>query len=295
MNRDGEPLTVALPFVYALLSSKTSVEYREVLQAVLNSAQAFQIRNCSPEYIMSDFELAIINAAHEVFPESEVRLCVFHLGQSVYRHVVSEGLSREYDDPEDRSVKLYTHMLLALAFVPPEDVKDAFRLLREQVNLHQDNLLPVFDFFDATYVNGTPARAAARGRGRARQGAVPRRLPPRYSIESWNHYETTLDNRHRTNNVSEGWHNRFRLMVGKTHPDMYSLIKEFKKEQADTEIAVAELGLGKNVKAAPKAKWVTHQVRIRRIVRRYNEYKDDDEILEYLENLACNISINLAP
>lgn len=290
---------VALPFVYALLSSKTSDEYTQVLNAVVRAAELFQIRGCTPARIMSDFELSIINAARAAFADSEIGLCMFHLGQFIYRHLVDEGLSRAYDDPDDRGVKLNTHMLLALAFVPPEDVKSAYRLLREEIRLHQDELIPVADYFDATYVNGPPPRhaPAARGRGRGRgrgHGAVPRAMPPRYPIETWNHYQSTIDGRHRTNNVSEGWHNRFRLMVNKQHPDLFSLIKEFQKEQADTEASIAELSLGKNVKAMPKKKWVQQQKRIRRIVQRYAQYKEEDNVLEYLENLACNIAISLA-
>ena len=70
----------------------------------------------------------------------------------------------------------------------------------------------------------------------------------------WNQYEATIAGLQRTNNLSEGWHNRFRLVVGKNHPDLYSALKEFQKEQADVEIAVAELSLGRSVKAEPKKK-----------------------------------------
>lgn len=41
-------------------------------------------------------------------------------------------------------------------------------------------------------------------------------------------------------------------MVGKKHQDLYYLLTEFQKEQADSEIIIAELGLGRKVKAAPK-------------------------------------------
>ena len=44
----------------------------------------------------------------------------------------------------------------------------------------------------------------------------------------------------KTNNGSEGWHNRFRLLVSKAHPDLYVLMKQLRKEQGDTEIAVVE-------------------------------------------------------
>ena len=46
----------------------------------------------------------------------------------------------------------------------------------------------------------------------------------------------------RTNNHVEGWHNHPEKIVGKTHPIMYSrLLKHLKKEQALTEVTMAQL------------------------------------------------------
>lgn len=58
--------------------------------------------------------------------------------------------------------------------------------------------------------------------------------PPRI----WNQYDS---GEAKTNNASEGWHYRFHLLLGKSHPSVYAFIKEIKREQADTEIAVTEL------------------------------------------------------
>jgi len=34
--------------------------------------------------------------------------------------------------------------------------------------------------------------------------------------------------------MSEAWHNRFAVVVGKHHPDLYTALQEFQKQQADT-------------------------------------------------------------
>lgn len=73
-------------------------------------------------------------------------------------------------------------------------------------------MVHVLDYFDVTYVHDK----RAFGRRRA--------LQPRYPIDVWNQYEATLQGLHRTNNVSEGWHNRFRMLVNKDHPDMYAFL-----------------------------------------------------------------------
>ncbi|KAE9536484.1 hypothetical protein AGLY_007273 [Aphis glycines] len=42
-------------------------------------------------------------------------------------------------------------------------------------------------------------------------------------------------------------HNSFQLVIGKHHPDLYSILSEFQKEQADAMIIIAELSLGRNL------------------------------------------------
>lgn len=140
-----------------------------------------------------------------------------------------------------------------------------------------DKLRPILLYFDETYVSGKPAR------GRRRQ------ILPRYPIELWNQHEAALRGSSRTNNVSEGWHNRFAILVGKHHPDLYSLLTEVQKEQADTECAIAELSLGRSVKAAPKKKWYLLQSRLQAITASYEDYKRENKLLDFLRAISYNI------
>ena len=70
------------------------------------------------------------------------------------------------------------------------------------------------------------------------------------SIFKYGVWSCTRRKDHKTNNASEGWHNKFRIVVGKHHPDLYFCLTEFQKEQAYTEACIAELALGKKVKTA---------------------------------------------
>lgn len=259
--------------MYAILTSKESVEYATVFRAVRQSAENYGILNCYPRRIMSDFEKATINGGSEVFPEAILAGCFFHLGQSLYRHVQAAGLQGVYDAP-DREIKLYTHMLLALAFVPIADVSRAYQLIKAEA---PEELEDVVKYFGEYYVIGKPATGRGRGRVRA--------LPPRYPIEFWNVYDATLNGQHRTNNVSEGWHNRFRRLVGKDHPDLYAFLLEVQKEQGDTEICLVELAMGRVLKAAPKRKWHDNQTRLRNITENYLTY----DRFEFLRAVANNI------
>lgn len=48
-----------------------------------------------------------------------------------------------------------------------------------------------------------------------------------------------LTSSRKTNNVSDGWHNRFQLIIGKHHSDLYSAFGKFRKQHADAEIMLA--------------------------------------------------------
>ena len=79
---------VAIPFVYALLTSKSSEQYTEVLEWVQTAATEYHIEfNFENIKIMSDFELGILNACTVVFQQVPKSCCFFHLGQNIYRHV----------------------------------------------------------------------------------------------------------------------------------------------------------------------------------------------------------------
>lgn len=270
---DGEG--VPIPLVYALLSGKSTDMYAEVLRVVRNAVEDFRIDPCVPLKIMSDFELGIINACAEVFPGVPVSCCFFHLGQSLYRRVQEEGLQVAYNDAEDRSIKAFTHSILALAFIPIDDVADTFKMLARSC---PGALRPVLDYFRRTYIG-----VAATGRRRA--------IRPRYAVKLWNQYDAARNKSHRTNNASEGWHNRYRIVVGKHHPDLYSALTEFQKEQAYSEACLAELALGKRVKTAPKKKWVDLQNRIQSIADQYETYKNGNKVLEYLRTLGYNVTL----
>ncbi len=44
-----------------------------------------------------------------------------------------------------------------------------------------------------------------------------------------------------TNNHIEGWHSRLKKVVGKSHPNVYEIVRTFKMEQVAVEVAIAQL------------------------------------------------------
>ena len=126
---------------------------------------------------------------------------MFHLGQAVYRKVQRLGLQEAYNHPTDREIKNAVHMLLALAFVPAEDEVTTFEELKNAV---PDEMLPLFEYFDETYVSGRrvviPSKNGKAGKdgkgGKARNVLQFKRIPLRYPPHKWNQYLATLENQH---------------------------------------------------------------------------------------------------
>lgn len=127
--------------------------------------------------------------------------------------------------------------------------------------------------------------------GRGRRRAVA----PRYPLAQWIQYSSDLTDAHKTNNVSEGWYNRFRLIIGKHYLDLYLALKDLTKEQTDVEIMVSKLSIGD---------WRTHKIEIlnkngylsrierKNIVQEYATLEAHDPIVHYLRLLAYIIVIS---
>jgi len=275
-HRRDDSKIIALPFVYGLLSSKEEAQYEVVYGAVAAAATKYGIRNCQPARVMSDFETAILKATRTVFPSAIITGYYFHLGKTLYHRIQSEGLQEQYVKQGDE-ICMQTHRLLALAFVPPPDVVDAFDKTYGEVTVQK--MLLVYNYFDINYIRGV----TVRGRRRA--------VSPRFPIVLWNQYEATLNGFHRTNNVSEGWYNRFNLLAGKAHPSFYTFLDLVQKEQGDIEGMLAEVGLGRSVRAPQQRKTIALQERLQCVLQSYEGSKAENSILQYLDNAGCNLAL----
>ena len=62
-----------------------------------------------------------------------------------------------------------------------------------------------------------------------------RRTPPLYPHAIWYVHDATLTDSHRTNNVCEGWNNKFFSMVGNHHPSIWKVIMWFQREESTVQ------------------------------------------------------------
>ena len=75
--------------------------YFNVFKAATRKATEWHVLLSEPTTVMCDFELAIINAAKRALQTSDVRCCLFHLNQNVYKRIQAEGPQEQYNDEED--------------------------------------------------------------------------------------------------------------------------------------------------------------------------------------------------
>ena len=73
---NGQTQEVALPLIYALLQRKSEKAYKMVFEVVVSEGRKLGLA-MEPQYVMSDFEFAIINASDETFM-TKAKACFFH-------------------------------------------------------------------------------------------------------------------------------------------------------------------------------------------------------------------------
>ena len=192
-----------LPFAYALLQRKTQTSY-EAMLCVLEEA------GCDPSVVIVDFERIVELALHAVFGEHvNIQYCFYHLTLSIWRKIQSLGLTNLYESNDNFC--LFCGQIDALAFPPLDEVPEGMAFLRESA---PEAATPLVEYFETNYVTG---HLHPRPQTQDLQLRFWR-VPPIFAPAQWNVHEVTFAEQLWTNNVSEGWNNKFQSLVGQSHP-----------------------------------------------------------------------------
>lgn len=266
------------PLVYALTARKTEATYTLIFDKLKEHATQLNLQ-FSPPHFVCDFELGIINSVTKCFPNSVVHGCHFHLTQSIWRYAVQNcNLKVPYqNDPE---VRRSVNYLLAIGFLPLEDVESVF--YGEIYENIEDSVLPLWEYVKATYVSGIPAR----GRRRA--------TPPRFPPHLWNVYLSVLEGIFRTTNHVEGWHSRFQKTILVHHSNIWKFLDYLKAEQRDNEVLMLQVEGGHTRTRHPIKRSIRiDQELVENIVRQYANYKARGEVLRYLTAISYRLKRNV--
>uniref|UniRef100_A0A915D041 MULE transposase domain-containing protein n=1 Tax=Ditylenchus dipsaci TaxID=166011 RepID=A0A915D041_9BILA len=147
-----------VPVVFSLLTDRKTETYEFVLKKLVELRP-----DLSPTSIAVDFELGEFNAFKKVWSEIQMRGCFVHLQRSMIRNVYEKGNKSLYDS--NSMFRLEVNMILALAFVPVNDVGVALDDLRTKVEgyQHGKELEPLIDYFEDNYVGRPTAGGVHTG------------------------------------------------------------------------------------------------------------------------------------
>lgn len=102
-------------------------------------------------YIKIDFESALKTSCLEIFPESIISGCQFHLGQTIQRHISSIKLIKSYK--AYKKFKIFAKCLSALAYVNPLHVIPLFDKFKDHNDFPQ-SIMPVYEYFKRNFIQG---------------------------------------------------------------------------------------------------------------------------------------------
>jgi len=250
-----------VPAAYALLQRKSEETYRELFQVISDHCEELGV-DADPDTVIIDFELAVKSALHATLgPHSTIQYCFYHLTQSTWRKIQDLGLVQLYR--EDEEFRLFCGMLDGLAFLPVDDVPAGIVHLRTLV---PNGGAPLLDYFDATYVTGRYRQVRAQGDG---NGIRMRRVPPAFHPASWNVHHATLNGDPRTNNVCEGWNNKFVHLVGHQHPSVWKCIRAFQADHEAVDTLLVQAATGQPPRKRIRRENVQLQTRLSNLCQEY--------------------------
>lgn len=199
-----------IPLIFCLLPNKTTETYIHAFHLILQKCTSLGV-TLLPQYVTTDYEKAIINAVHEIWPQTQIIGCRFHLTQAWYRQIQKVGLATEYQD-RSSEIGLWLRHTFGLLFLEPNNVLDCFlqnfmadRPIDDKVIKYADYLIDNYLTDDCDY-------------------------PP----EIWASASSSLQ---RTTNNCESFHANFNRSFYKESPSIFNLLAVL-IDEVQTEIYI---------------------------------------------------------
>ncbi|CAG8524215.1 3400_t:CDS:2 [Dentiscutata heterogama] len=242
-----------LPRVYSLMTHKSEEQYIWLFESLIDFADENGIE-LNPPRIITDFEIAAINASQYIFPEVINKSC-------------------QYGNDLHFSNKI--RCLFALAFLPPHEIPSAFNILKPHLPQEAHKLVL---WFEETYVLGEIRRET--------RGGHEIRGSPLFPPKLWSVHDSVDLGIPRTQNAVEGWHNRWATLVGGSRVSVFSIVQKMQREQLLVESQIECTFYGES---RPKQKWSLVE-RERRIMTIVND-RNNRLLIDFLEAIAHNLFI----
>lgn len=240
-------------FLYCLLVDKKYETYLKLFRSIQDLAIQ---RNMifSPKKFQIDFEIAVINSLKLVFPLAEIKGCLFHYSQCIWRKVQNCGLVSAYKN--NKEVKDTIKRVSALPFLPINHITDAWINIHSKAPEEQlPKLTEFLDYTSNTWINEEECL---------------------FERKMWNHYQNY---KMRTTNSVESWHSQLKREALKSHLNIYEFILLLKKQQLKFENEVSLLNIG-NGTTPKRLKYKKLDEKIERLTNQYLRTKNDLKFLD---------------
>ncbi|XP_048488972.1 uncharacterized protein LOC125491334 [Plutella xylostella] len=264
-----------IPVVYCFLTDKAEESYMVLFRELVSYAAEFEYE-LNPQHIITDFEISMINVIRIQFPEANHSGCFFHLGQNVWRQIQKSGLVSRYGNDSNFALKL--RHIVALAYLPPDEIPGAFEMLKTEV-LPEEAESVVF-WFEQYYVLGK-VKTQQNGTTITFTRSSPLFPPQLWSIHQLN--ELGLP---RTQNSVEAWHRRWNSLLANCRLGVYGTISMLRKEQMVTNHAIEKAQAAVD-RTPPRKKGKKLSTSISKICQN----RSNMEVITFLRSLANHIEL----
>lgn len=133
----------------------------------------------------------------------------------------------------------------------------------------------ILTYFDVTYVNG-PYKLINNT-----QVMCFKRRPSMFAPYMWNVHNATKLGYSRTNNISEGWNNKFQHLIRFKHPHIYIFIEALQMMNSITTMEILKLNTGIQINCKIKS----NEERLKHICKT-SQFKTNTEIISFLKNVS---------
>ncbi|CAF1584841.1 unnamed protein product [Rotaria magnacalcarata] len=207
-----------------------------------------------PKQFQQIYTIHALKFNESEFPSAMHHGCFFHYCQSLYKHIISLGLSAAYVDNED--LRLACRCTMALALLPEEHVEEAFELLK---NDSPEEMSDFFEYFQKQWL---------------------KRVPKKY----WNVSNLEF----RKNNICETWDNKFNNRVEKHHPNVWHLFQCLQRQELSFRQKLGKANSGQQLGSSNRKCTIRTQVDI--LKERYEQEHID--LIEFLYGLSTLVAKN---
>ena len=251
---------VPYPIFFILMPDERAQTFTRAFRVVKQYTSAFG----SGCVVHIDSQLAAINAFRDVF-DCDVRICLFHLNQSVWKAVLRFGLAGAYNSISNPRLHIWIMRLLSYPFLRPDVIVSEFERLFEG-----EALIGTFSVED-------PFKENFRDLVKYYKDFWMTRIP----IVMWSQHGSTR----RTNNVCEGFHSGLRQIIGIVHPNPFVTIQLLRRVDAEATRRFKSY-LDGNVVQHVRKRSLELEKRIRFVIERCDKHNTIVDPKHFLDNIS---------